>query len=110
MCTHITILCRQSERDLKVQVRRLQQKNRQQRDKLNILSKKNAGRNKIFNGLNNDKLRFEATKRKIDKAYPFKETYNGDPGEPALRFRRAIIAFDTRVSNRLGDLYSEDEV
>ena len=80
---------------------------------LKRLNLKNKSTNRLLSGLSNDqqnKLKYEITKRKIDKAYVFKETYNGEGGEAALRFRRAIIAFDTRVQNRLGDLYSEDEV
>ena len=104
---------RQKERNLQAQIKALKKQNQQQKLKINRLNVKKRSTNRLLNGLSNDqqnKLKYEITKRKIEKAYIFKETYNGEGGEAALRFRRAIIAFDTRVQNRLGDLYCEEEV
>ena len=83
-----------------------------QKTQIDTLNRKSS-RNSIYNGLDmtqRARLRYDARKRKIEKAYVFNETYDGTPGESALRFRRAMIAFDTKVSNRLGDLYSAEEV
>ena len=113
-CLNVHLICyRQKERQLEAQIQALKRQNLQQKIKLNEFNARKRSSNKLFNGLSNDqqnKLKYEVTKRKIEKAYIFKETYNGEAGEAALRFRRAIIAFDTRVQNRLGDLYCDDEV
>ena len=98
---------------LNAQIQRLQRANNRQKQQIDDYKQQNSARQGIFRGLNQaqrDRLRFEATKRKMEKAYQFKETYDGTPGEAALKFRRSIIAFDTKVQNRLGDLYSEEEV
>ena len=75
---------------LNARIQRLQRENNRQRQQIDDYKQQNSARHGIFRGLNQsqrDKLRFEATKRKMEKAYQFKETYDGRPGEAALKFR-----------------------
>ena len=57
-----------------------------------------------------DKLKFEETKLAMMDAYKFNYTFDGANGEPALKFRRQMILFDTKARNALGSLYRESKV
>ena len=57
------------------------------------------GASSIENGLSQnmlDKLKFEETKLAMIDAYKFNHSFDGSNGEPALKFRRQMILFDTK--------------